>query len=163
MGSPSDTSAHLFRWSQVGDHHEGSSLEHGRVRDLTVPRASSVPTGRMTAGFAFWGRWSSVCGGGSQGTPGLGGQRARWSPREEGRARWRSNVQGALWCRKHGPHRALNLFSPRSGHKVSNMPVRGYLCVPLHSLHKWKVFLLFPWMSSSMLTGRINLLSESCF
>lgn len=44
----------------MGDNHEGSSLEHGRVRDLTVPRASSVPTGRMTAGSAFWGRWSSV-------------------------------------------------------------------------------------------------------
>lgn len=56
--------------------------------------------------------------GGSQGTPGLGGQSARPSPREEGRVRWRVDVQGALWCGKHGLRHPLNPFSLKSDHKV---------------------------------------------
>lgn len=77
----------------------------------------------------------------------------------------REGQGGGQMCREHCGvgNMVPTIFSPKSGHKAPNMPVRGYLCVPLHSLHKWKVFLLFPWMSSSMLTGRINLLSESCF
>lgn len=78
--------------------------------------------------------------GGSQGTPGLGGQSVgRLPERREGR--------GGGWVyREHcGVGNMVSailstFLARRVTTKSPDVPVRGYLCVPFHSLHKWNVF-----------------------
>ena len=46
VGSPSDASGHLFKWSHMGNHHEGSSLELlGQGQELGSTLDSMCPQG----------------------------------------------------------------------------------------------------------------------